>query len=186
MPRPPERPSHEALLHKLKPETIRANLVRAGLLLAGWEMLKGEVQDQVRDFFVIDDRADPAGALRAEYKKPVLVRHESVFEASLLWLVEAEALTEPQAACVRSLRAYRNEVAHELPTMLLEPGRDVDVTRIRQMQDIVAALGRFWGRITVDTDPQFDGQDIADAGIQSGIMMLMNILITAAERAESA
>jgi hypothetical protein len=112
----------------------------------------------------------------------VLARHESVFEASLLWLIEAGALTEPQAATIRALRVYRNAIAHELPNMLLEPGHDVDLARIREMRDIIAALGRFWVRIDIDCDPQFDGQVIDDADIKSGVMVVMEMLIVAAER----
>ena len=43
----------------------------------------------------------------------------SRFGASLLWLVEGDALSEAHAARIRALRDYRNEVAHELPKMLL-------------------------------------------------------------------
>jgi hypothetical protein len=56
----------------------------------------------------------------------VLARHKSRFEASLLWLVEAGAVTVAEVDGVRSLREYRNEIAHELPRMLVEPGHDID------------------------------------------------------------
>jgi hypothetical protein len=55
------RPSPEEYLRKLQPETIRSNLVRAGLFLAGWEMLKGQIQGHVRDFLWVGEVADPGG-----------------------------------------------------------------------------------------------------------------------------
>jgi hypothetical protein len=64
---------------------------------------------------------------------------------------------------------------------LLEPGRDIDVARIREMQDLIQALGRFWGRIEVDTDPELAGQVDYD-GIFSGVPLVMGILVAAAEQ----
>jgi hypothetical protein len=110
-----------------------------------------------------------------------LARHKSRFEASLLWLVESNALSEEQAARIRKLRDHRNEVAHELPKMLLEPGRDVDIALIREMRELIGALGRFWGRIEVDINPDLAGREIADEDIQSGILLLMNHLVAAIE-----
>jgi hypothetical protein len=176
----------EAFRHKLQPKAIRSNLVRAGLFLAAWELLKGEIIGQVRGFFLMtlgDEKPDPR--LLTEYKKTVLSRHDrSVFLASLSWLVEAKALTEEQAKLARALKEYRDEVAHELPKLLLEPGCDIDVARIREAQSLIVVLGRFWGRITAETDPQFDGQEIEDTAIQSGIMMLMDVLVAALDSTE--
>lgn len=165
---------------KLQPERLRVNLVRAGLFLAGWEMLKGEVQMQVRGFFLVG--FDENGFTYSnDYTTRVLSRHKSAFEASLLWLVEAEALTEAQAGQVRRLRDYRNEVAHELPKLLLESAHDLDVERIREMRELLAVLGLFWGRITVDTDPDFDGQQIADDDIRSMVSVFMDHLVDVAD-----
>src|SRR5687768_12192121 len=125
-------PSIDDMLKKLEPENIRANLVRAGLYLAGWEMLKTEVQDKVKAFYLIG--FDENGFTYSDdYEKRVLARHKSRFLASVLWLVEAGALTEADADQLRALREYRNEVAHELPKMLVEVGHDIDVDRIRQI-----------------------------------------------------
>lgn len=173
-------PSLEDMLKKLEPENIRANLVRAGLYLAGWEMLKAEIQDQVKSFFLIG--FDEKGYTYSDdYKQRVLPRHKSRFEASLIWLVEAGALTEPEADQVRALREYRNEVAHELPKMLVEVGHDIEVARIRQMKDLLGRLGVFWGSIQVDINRDFDSEEVDYAGIKSGVMLLMDHLLAVAE-----
>jgi hypothetical protein len=72
----------EALSKKLDPDAIQSNLVRAGLFLAGWEMLKSEIENKVRDFFSYG--FDSNGPLYSpRYKTDVLSRHESQFQASL-------------------------------------------------------------------------------------------------------
>lgn len=173
-------PSVDEMLKKLEPEHVRANLVRAGLYLAGWEMLKSEIQNKVKEFYLTG--FDENGLTYSiDFDRRVLARHKSRFEASLLWLVEANGLTEAEADQARALREYRNEVAHELPKMLTEVGHDIDVDRIRQMNHLLKSLGVFWGRIEVDINPDFDGQDVDDEGIQSGIMLLMEHLLAAAE-----
>ena len=173
-------PSWEEQLRKLQPDVIRSNLVRAGLFLAAWELLKSEVQVKVKEFFWQGfDQTGPKYS--PSYQTEVVARHKSLFEASLLWLVDESALSEEQAARVRRLRDHRNEVAHELPKMLLEPGRDVGIALIREMRELIGALGRFWGRIEIDIDPNLAGKGIADADIQSGILLLMNHLVSAIE-----
>jgi len=179
-----ESPSLDELRRKLHPGRIRANLIRAGLFLAGWEMLADEVQDKVRDFFSAGVNEDRVLIYSKDYEAKVLALHKSRFEASLLWLIDAGALTEHEVECIRRLRAYRNEVAHELPKMLLEPGHDVDVARIREMKELVAVLGRFWGRIEIDIDPAFDGKHIDDSQIESGWMSFMEHLVAVAEETE--
>jgi len=176
-------PSVEAILKKLAPETIRSNLVRAGLFLAGWEILKSEVQEKVRDFFLEGfDGSD--FVYSARYKARVLDRHQSRFEASLLWLVETEALTKAQAARVRVLRDRRNEIAHELPKLLVDPDHaGVDLAVIQELKDLIGGLGVFWGHIEVDTNPYFVDQEVADADIKSGVSILMEHLVAAADEA---
>lgn len=179
-----EPPEVDRLLRKVQPEALRRNLVRAGLFLAGWEMLKGEVVERVRGFFLTG--FDEKGLIYSEaYARCVLSKHQSVFEASILWLVETGALTEAQATQVRDLRVFRNEVAHELPQLLLQPGRDIDADRIHQMKDLIGALGRFWGRNELDVNPEFDATEVRDTAITSGVMLLMDLLVDAAEGSDT-
>jgi hypothetical protein len=166
------KPSFEEMRRKLLPETIRANLVRSSLFLAGWELLKIQVVDNVRDFFL------GAGD---DYKTDVLARHKKKFEASLLWLVEVEAITEDQATAILRLLDRRNEIAHELPKMLTDPAHEVELALIRETKTLLDVLGRFWCRVEIDISPKFDGKTIADEDISSGIMMLMDHLLAAAE-----
>jgi hypothetical protein len=45
-----------------------------------------------------------------------------------------------------------------------------------------AALGRFWGQIEVDNNPDFDGSEVDPHGISSGYMMLFDFAPSAFRR----
>jgi hypothetical protein len=167
---------------KLQPDAIHAGLVRAGLFLAGWELLKAEIVDGVQAFFV-DGFDEKRPTVSHEYTTQVLQRHRSRFEASILWLVEADALDSTQADQVRSIHAHRNEVAHELPKLLIEPGRGISADLLSQMHTLLRVLGRFWGGVEVDTDSRFDEETVDRDQIQSGAMLLMQHLIEVASAA---
>ena len=175
----------EALLKKLAPDVVRSNLVRAGPFLAGWEILTSEIVKKVREFYMVDLDAGPLSGQR--YATKVLALDSGpekgkVFRASLQWLVDGGALTELQATRIRQMRQHRNEIAHELPKILVNAEHaGIDVALVRDLRDIIAALGRFWGRIEIDTDEELAGRDIADADIISGLSVLMEHLVAATE-----
>src|SRR5690606_12333949 len=92
---------------KLHPTAVRTALHRAGMFLTGWELLKNEIQEGVYDFFVLGVDQTGEKKLDPRYARDVLARHQHRFEASLLWLVEHQALSDVQAAQVRALRQHR-------------------------------------------------------------------------------
>jgi hypothetical protein len=168
--------SKDAYLKKLEPRSIQATLMRAGLLLTGWELLENEIVVKVRDFFWTD--FDKSGHKYDErYEREVLTRSKHRFEASLLWLVEMSALTSVQADSIRAMREHRNKVAHQLPTLLVDPGEEISPHPLEQMREALKRLAVFWGRIEVDANPDYDNREIDHEEIESGSSLLMNYLI---------
>ncbi len=151
-------------------EQLRWNLVRAGLFLAGWELLKLEVTGKVREFFQI---GFDAGNWRYSHKYAtrVLARHRR-FEASLQWIVEHGGLTSIEVTSIRQLRVYRNE----LPRLLTEPDYFVDTSRIIEIRDLLFSLGRFWRRVEDNCNDQF-GRDLGKTEIASSMVAHIDRLI---------
>lgn len=98
---------------------------------------------------------------------------------------EVEGLTREQADRLKVLRDYRNELAHELPRYLIDPAAVIDVRPVLAIRDIVRSLGRFWGRIEVDINPDFDNRDVSDDDIHSGSMMLFDMVLHAIVESEA-
>ena len=164
------------LQDKIQPENVATALVRAGAFLTGYELVKTAIVDEVKGFFVQgfdQDRLIPS----KDYERKVLPLGRNVFEASVNWLVQMEALTQGQADSLDSIRSHRHELAHELARFIVDPDADVSVDRLTELQGFMRSLDRFWGGINVDTDPDFAGVDVDRDDIVSGSGALLTYLL---------
>ncbi|WP_280878024.1 hypothetical protein [Streptomyces pseudovenezuelae] len=164
---------------KLAPESVAATLMRAGCFLSAYELIKPQIIDGVRDFFLcgIAEGEESYDEVWSEYHQNVLTRNlKNRYLASCDWLVEVEALTAEQVATLGEIQKHRHEVAHELPKLLVDPDFEVRTDLLAAAVEIVRCLGVFWGSITADTDPQFDGQEVDYDDIKSGSYLLMEYL----------
>jgi hypothetical protein len=143
-------------LRKQEPATLRANLTRAGLFLAGWELLKTDIIETVHDYFLVDAYFENGVFHRMDspdYVNTVLPLHGSPLEASLRWLVQNGGLDEEYAVLVHDLRQFRNEVAHQLPRFLRESGKDITAERLLQLRLVMHVLSRWPGKLKDPDDP---------------------------------
>lgn len=104
-------PIGRAIRAKWATDSMQVALVRAGVLLTGYELAKTSLVEGVVAFFTLglDD-----STLRERYEREVLALHSNRVEASLLWLRSQGALTDEHLETVRAARRHRNEVAREL------------------------------------------------------------------------
>src|SRR5688572_21629831 len=104
------------VLTKLEVSAIQGTLVRAGLYLAGFELLRSDVVSRTKDFFLagFDERGL---TYSPEYEK-VRALDADIYVASAKWLVTVGAVTAAQTEELVQIRRHRNEIAHELPKLL--------------------------------------------------------------------
>jgi hypothetical protein len=136
---------------KLRPERIRATLGFAGLYQMIRELIKTAVLDEVREFYwggiedgvvVYDEQA---------YAENVLVREpKNKFRASLLWLVEGNAITLAQADRLDDIYAHRHDLSHELIKYVVDPDFEPDVELLTDALTILKSIRRFWTSIEKD------------------------------------
>ncbi len=62
--------------------------------------------------------------------------------------------------------------------MLIDPSSDVSLVLLEEMNVIVDVLGQFWGKIEVETSPDWYDKDTDASQIKSGAMLLMKHLVT--------
>lgn len=167
---------------KLAPESVGRTLIRAGCFLAAYELIKSEVVKGVHDFYWFGDMRNGQKIYDdARYQRQVLSRNpKSAYRASCDWLVENEALTIEQVQALEAISRHRHEIAHELPKLLVDPDFEVKADLLLAAAGCVRALGVFWGRMTVDSDPQWDGREVTDDDIKSGAYLLMEYLVSLA------
>ncbi|WP_280203215.1 MULTISPECIES: hypothetical protein [Nocardia] len=138
---------------KLRPESIRFALMFASLLQMIHERLKLVVLDEVREFYSVG--CDDSGRCIVNedaYRRNVLDRApKNKFRASLLWLVESEAITMAQADRLDDIYVHRHAVTHELIKYIVDPDERLDTGLFVEAVEILKAIKRFWAGIMVYT-----------------------------------
>ncbi len=146
---------------KLEPERIRATLAFAGLYQMTHQLIKTAVLDEVRQFYWrgIDEGAmvydDQAYAERVLAKSP-----KNKFRASLLWLVEAAAVTLAQADRLDDIYAHRHDLSHELIKYIVDPDFEPDIDLFSDALTTLQAIRRFWTGIEKDIGAFEDFGDV--------------------------
>ncbi len=162
---------------KLAPESVGLTLVRAGCFLSAYELIKTEIVDNVHEFYLTG--MDQGQLQYDEGRYQVEVRQldpKNIFRASCTWLVHHDALTTEQVAVFEDIRQHRNQIAHELPYLLINPDMDVRIDLLLAAIECVRALGIFWASIEIATDPIWAERDIDYDGIKSGPYLLLEYL----------
>jgi hypothetical protein len=146
---------------KLRPERIRATLGFAGLYQMTHELIKAAVLDEVHEVYwrgIVD------GAMvydEQAYAENVLARApQNKFRASLLWLVEGDAITLAQADRLEDIYAHRHDLSHELIKYIVDPDFEPDVELFTDALTILKATRRFWTSIEKDIGSFDDFGDV--------------------------
>lgn len=147
---------------KLRPERIRATLGFAGLYQMAHELIKTSVVDKVHECYWrgIDDGAmvydEQAYADNVTARAP-----RNKFRASLLWLVEGDAITLAQADRLEDIYAHRHDLSHELMKYIVDPDFEPDVELFTDALTILKAIRRFWTSLERDIGSFEDDLDEA-------------------------
>lgn len=157
----------QRLNDKLQPAVIRGTLAFAGLYQVTHEMLKHAVLDKVREFYCFG--LEPDGSMtdkeHEEYQRHVVsLAPKNKFRASLLWLVQSNAITQDQADRLDAIYAHRHSLTHELLKYLVDPDANPEVNLFVDAITTLKDLHRFWIDIELSTGGFFlpDGSDVGD------------------------
>ena len=115
-------------------------------------------EDSVRSYNALVERYEQALGIRFDQ------RDWRGFIPSCIWLQGEEVLTDQDVECVRQVRAHRNEVAHELPSLLVSKGAGVNLGHLEQIVRITKKVDPFFARVSTDIDPDIPDEDIMSFG----------------------
>lgn len=181
-------------------ERIRLNLILSSLYLSSFEILKAAIIDSVSLAFVIPPEPNEdfilslKGQLSDEeyqeayeanigwYKNRIKEYNQevdTVYEKrdrfglvpSCIWLQKAGVLTQQDVDMVKELREYRNNIAHELPGLVVGTKYVVDVDYLEHASNILRKVGVFLARIDVDVPGE-----VADEDIVSGRELIFGLI----------
>jgi len=164
----------------LSRDGIRVSLLLSSLYLAAFEILKIAVIEGVKDRFVFleepkipDELAQQIKGMAGEdittppiesymkqvveYEQQVKVKFEERDQRGLVpsceWLRDMGVLDQAEVEDVKRIRKHRNEIAHELPSMLVGKGFEVDLEFLSLIRSILRKIENFYARSDLFLDP---------------------------------
>jgi hypothetical protein len=168
----------------LNPEILRRNLIVGSIYIAAFALLKNTIVDRIKSFYMVASDKDGL-RIDPKYQSEVLSRNTSPVYASLEWLKELQAIDGSDLAVYEQVKKRRNEIAHEIPRMLMN-GLPPDLpTRFSEMVSLLDKIERWWiVNVEIVTDPQFDGKQVDEEGIIPGPIMGLRLMVDIALGAE--
>jgi hypothetical protein len=187
------------------PEILRTNLLLSSLYLTSFEVLKIAIIEGVKDYFInqtpiTDDdekemlkSLDPTLVKRFregsqkevdEYENEVGTSLDDRDKLGLIpsskWLQRRGALTEEEVEEIKRIRDHRNEIAHELPEILVGAGFDIQLEHFQRIRTLIHKVDVFWARndifFDINTLDEVDVQDIPDDGIVSSRDAILTLI----------
>jgi hypothetical protein len=169
------------LTAKLEPWRIRATLSFAGLYQMTHELIKESVIDEVRQFYF--KGFDESGCTYDEvsYAEQVLARDpkKRKMRASLLWLVESDAITLDQADRLEKIYAHRHELTHELGKYIVDPDFEPDMALFSDAVQILRDVLRYWSQVEIELGSFDQHGDVEADDVTPGRLLLLQTCLDA-------
>lgn len=144
----------------LHPGNLKDNLMFSSLYIATFESFKDYVIDEVKFFFHVgfsdeNDNFDP------KYIESVKSKDKKYIDnASLLWLIEIEAISQEDFELYKELRQYRNKLSHELMTLLFEGLPEELPEKFNKLIQLRTKIEKWWIlNIEIPTSCDFDSEE---------------------------
>lgn len=156
---------------------VAGTLTRAGLYLLAYELLKDSIIRRLRDFYWMGFK-DGKDTISPKYTQ-ILSKHKNPLVASCMWLEANGALSASDVKTILEIRDFRNDIAHELPGLLLDGKRDIRTDHVAQIQQLLLKIDRWWIiNVELAIDEEYAGQDVDENEVKSGTMALIEHLLS--------
>jgi hypothetical protein len=149
--------SHTDSLNSYTPEEIRLHLLVTSIILSSYEIIKSMVIKRTK-FSFLTGFGYGGDKYSDEYNTDVLARDKSPLIASAKYLADHyEAISSDDVDQIVALRDLRNDIAHDLPTVLVKRNYEDLSEYIKRARDLVFKLDNFWVYIETGHDPEHSG-----------------------------
>ncbi len=157
----------------LNPDEVKFHLTCASLYLTAYEMLIETILRLSKDFYTVgwDGTNDIISdgyknSLKALYPKDITI-------ASAMWFhSKLNCLDESDVNLIKELKAYRNQLAHEMPKVVSNTDYDVKTDFIPRIRDLYKKI-HLWWFIEMESDDIYDNPErIYDPEFSVAFIML--------------
>ena len=101
------------------------------------------------------------------------------FRGSLLWLVDAGAISATQADRLDAILAHRHELTHELGKFIVDVEFEPDMGLFVDALTILKAVADYWTRIEIDVGTFDEHGTVAVDDVLPGRLLLLQMCIDA-------
>ena len=162
----------------LTPGVMHERLVSASLYITAFELLNESIIGRLRSFYMVgfDENGDVIGE---KYETAVLTRNKSPLYASLNWLFENDVIDENDLQTFEQLKATRNSLAHELPSLVIGGADFKHVERFQELVRLLRKIEVWWViNLEIPVNPDFDrNEEIDEEGIVPGPILMIQMML---------
>ncbi len=151
---------------------IRKNLMIASLFLSGYELLKNCIIDDLKSFFI-------TGFNEKEYKYDekylkICPNKKTLYQDSCNYLLVMQAITNEELIALENIRIYRNKVAHNLNSILVDEQQNIDIELLRKLSHLLTKIDNHWCQIDFEIMNDGENENVDYENIQSGRKLLFD------------
>jgi len=158
------------------PKVLRENLMSSSVYISSYEMCREFIVSKPKDFFT-DNWGVDGETLSDEYLDDVMCFDKSPLKASLLWFKEQGAIDDQDIIKFDLARMHRNEIAHNMPMFISDPSHEVNGQTFSSLLEVTHKIGVYWVlNYELSLNPDYDGQEVDEKGIQIGTIMMINMM----------
>ena len=150
------------------------------MFITTFEILKDSIVDDVRNFYTngFDEHGPTVGD---EYQLKVLSKNKNPLYASLEWLREYDAIDDDDLVTFEKLKITRNQLAHQLFAVVTGQVESTHQAQFTALVALLRKIGVWWiVNVEIAINPDFDTQEIDEAGIVPGSLLSLQMLIEVA------
>lgn len=174
-------------------DRIISNLTLAALYLSIFETMKLAIISNIESFFstpheIYDFTINKRFAKKSkEYRDRIKIYFlkdakgrviEDEYIACSQWLIDNGVIVQSEMQTLKDIRAHRNSIAHELPSILIDPKMEVDILLLEQAKQFIDVIDRWWLiNVDIPCDPIYDSKQIEESEVFSGRMLCINHIV---------
>lgn len=178
----------------LNQDLIHLNLVLSALYLFCFEVLESSIIEDAKDYLVeklgleearsrkttswdelSDEMEHRQARVTSAYEKRLRDLDRNKARASRLQLKEIGVLDAKDVDDIEEIRKHRNQIAHELPRLLVDEQLDVNLQHLVRIREILGKLEEWQKSVETAVRPELEGKEMRS----SRIVVVDHILSTA-------
>ena len=143
----------------LNPKIMKQCFVLSSCFITLHEILKETIIDNLRDFFVLVEDEKHLD----EYNNKVLSKDKKgrALNASIIWLLENNVINDNDISIINKIAVHRNEIAHNMMSILADSGKDVNVKLMVLAQQLITKIDRWWIiNVEIPTSGEYTFNDV--------------------------